>query len=60
MTVGEYAEVMKIKCDTVYKQIANGTVEVGPIVNEARRKHLFPTQLVAEWVETAIQTCRYN
>ena len=60
MTVNEYAEVMKIKCDTVYKQIANGTVDVGPIVNEARRKHLFPTELVAEWVDRVVQNCRLD
>jgi len=55
MNVSEYAELMKIKPDTVYKQIANGTVDVGPIINEARRKHLFPTQLVAEWIGSAIE-----
>ena len=33
MTVHEYAEVMKLQPDTVYKQIADGTVDVGTIEN---------------------------
>ena len=50
MTVHEYAEVMKLKPDSVYKQIAAGTVDVGTIENPSRKKHLFPTALVAEFV----------
>lgn len=50
MTVHEYAEVMKLQPDTVYKQIADGTVDVGTIENPNRRKHLFPTALVAQYV----------
>ena len=38
MTVHEYAEVMKLQPDTVYKQIADGTVDVGTIENPNRRK----------------------
>lgn len=50
MTVHEYAEVMKLKSDSVYKQIAAGTVDVGTIENPSRKKHLFPTALVAEYI----------
>ena len=50
MTVHEYAEVMKLKPDTVLKQIADGSVDVGTIENPNRRKHLFPTALVAQYV----------
>ena len=50
MTVHEYAEVMKLKPDTVLKQIADGTVDVGTVENPNRRKHLFPTALVAQYV----------
>ncbi len=54
MTVHEYAEVMKLKPDSVYKQIAAGTVDVGTIENPSRKKHLFPTALVAEFVLNVI------
>lgn len=54
MTVHEYAEVMKLKPDSVYKQIAAGTVDVGTIENPSRKKHLFPTALVAEYILSVV------
>ena len=60
MTVHEYAEVMKLQPDTVYKQIADGTVDVGTIENPNRRKHLFPTALVAQYVLTVISDISAN